>query len=70
MAIVGGAEGVQIVTRERRAPVLSGGFGRGTERDSIAVTGKTRVAIADGAEGVQIMIRERHAPMLSGGFGR
>ncbi len=28
VAIVGGAEGVQIVTRERRAPVLSGGFGR------------------------------------------
>ena len=28
VAIVGGTEGVQIVTRQRRAPVLSGGFGR------------------------------------------
>jgi hypothetical protein len=28
VAIVGGAEGVQVVTRQRRAPVLSGGFGR------------------------------------------
>ncbi len=28
VAIVGGPEGVQIVQRERRKPVLSGGFGR------------------------------------------
>ena len=28
VAIVGGAEGVSIVQRERRKPVLSGGFGR------------------------------------------
>lgn len=28
VAIVGDGEGVQLVTRERRAPVLSGGFGR------------------------------------------
>lgn len=28
VAIVGGIEGVEIVTRQRRAPVLSGGFGR------------------------------------------
>ena len=29
VAIVGGPEGVKIVQRERRKPVLSGGFGRG-----------------------------------------
>jgi hypothetical protein len=28
VAIVGGTEGVKVVTRQRRAPVLSGGFGR------------------------------------------
>ena len=28
IAIVGGPEGVKIVQRERRKPVLSGGFGR------------------------------------------
>jgi hypothetical protein len=28
VVIVGGPEGVQVVRRERRKPVLSGGFGR------------------------------------------